>query len=764
MVSILTPSESNVYSKLGFNPPYDSFGVDRVHEHINVYKHAIPLGLVFLSVISYLFRVPKMPIQVKRHLQLWIFLLLLTACNHSYNNDIPNPDRVPNRVRVDAEIALLPDSLFLPSGNAQLDSLLLLAAVAIPDENLAQLYYDIGDLCENNDPERAKGFYLKLYALSDYLDWNQGRWLYAYAFSIMLARDGLTDSALVVVRQGLDLAMEENNTDWIAQLDINMGKIYLVKGWYETALNYFLEAIPYLERNKSTEKLGNLYQSMCQVYRRINNLEKSIEYGEKSVALLENSPFAAHTLHELALTYSKLQQYDIGNQYLLMALDIAMKHNNIYIMEFIYYQLGVNAMYVADFKKSEMYLNKMVEISPNKDKMRKDPRYLMLHAKLEQLKGNFVESEKSILEALNIAKEWEASEAQRLFYLILCELSVATHKNQDNIRYWNEIDMLDVVIANNTTLQAVEEMGAKYESAQKELEIARQQQIIKSQDQQRNLFIAGILICIAFMILLWNVLRQRNRHNRELAEINVTKDKFFRIISHDLKNPALSLRDALQLLSTHAGMWKTETLTAYCTELLDSANAHVELLYSLLNWAQLQTGSMNFQSEQIDIVVCLPKELTFIRNMAEKKGVELVVKTPSSAVITGDCTMLATVVRNLLVNAIKFTPTGGTVTLEVAPSNSPDGAEFIVHTELHDVSPPRFPQFSICVSDTGIGMCKERINNLFRLDKTQSRRGTEGEQGTGMGLIVCKELLEQHGTFLHVESEVGKGSRFWFLV
>ena len=704
-----------------------------------------------------------MPVQKKQHIQLWIVLLLLTACDFSHNNDSQNLNRVQNPVWVETKTILSPDSLFTPSGNPQLDSLLLLAAVAIPDENLAQLYYDIGDLCENNDPERAKGFYLKLNALSDQLDWNQGHWLFAYAFSILLAREGLADSALMVVNQGLDLAKEKNHTEWIAQLDINMGKIYLVKGWYETALNYFLEAIPYLERNKSTEKLGNLYQSMCQVYRRINNLEKSIEYGEKSVALLENSPFVANTLHELALTYSKLQQYDVGNQYLLMALDIAMKHNNIYLMEFIYYQLGLNAMYVADFKKSEMYLDKMVEISTNKDKMRKDARYLMLHAKLEQLKGNFVESEKSILEALNMAKIWESYEAQRLFYLILCELSVATHQNQNNIRYWNEIDMLDVVIANNTTLQAIEEMGAKYESAQKELEIARQQQIIKNHDMQRNLYIAGILICIAFMFLLWNMLRQRNRHNRELAVINVTKDKFFRIISHDLKNPAISLRDALQLLSTNAGMWKTETLTAYCTELLDSANAHVELLYSLLNWAQLQTGSMNFKSEQLDIVVCLPKELAFIRNMAEKKGVTFVLKTPPSAVITGDCNMLATVVRNLLVNAIKFTPTGGTVTLEVAPSNVPDGAEFVVHTDLHAVS-PRFPQFSISVSDTGIGMCKERINNLFKLDKTQSRRGTAGEQGTGMGLIVCKELLEQHGSFLHVESEVGKGSRFWFLV
>ena len=112
--------------------------------------------------------------------------------------------------------------------------------------------------------------------------------------------------------------------------------------------------------------------------------------------------------------------------------------------------------------------------------------------------------------------------------------------------------------------------------------------------------------------------------------------------------------------------------------------------------------------------------------------------------------MLATVVRNLLSNAVKFTPAGGTVTLEVKSFGEPSS---ILNS-----------QFSISVADTGIGMTEEEINSLFRLDSARSRRGTAGEQGSGLGLIVCKELLEKHGSVLHVESTPGNGSRFWFTI
>ena len=195
-----------------------------------------------------------------------ILLLLITGCNFvGKQSDIRQLESVAGV-----------DSLFVPTGNAKLDSLLQLAAVAPQDTVLAQLYYQIGDLYENSEPERAKEYYLKLNDLSEQLDWNEGRWQFASAFAILLGREGLLDSALVVLAPALELAKKENNEAWIAYLYINTGAVYSGKEWYETALSYFMEAMPLIERTNDAKKLGGLYQKIGGVYININVFEKDV--------------------------------------------------------------------------------------------------------------------------------------------------------------------------------------------------------------------------------------------------------------------------------------------------------------------------------------------------------------------------------------------------------------------------------------------------------------------------------------------------------
>ena len=137
--------------------------------------------------------------------------------------------------------------------------------------------------------------------------------------------------------------------------------------------------------------------------------------------------------------------------------------------------------------------------------------------------------------------------------------------------------------------------------------------------------------------------------------------------------------------------------------------------------------------------------------MAENKSVTFDVQTPETALVTGDYNMLTTVVRNLLVNAVKFTPAGGTVTLTISNNLFPAVAP---HRQDAGVT--------VSISDTGIGMTGEQISNLFRLDRHRSTKGAFGEQGSGLGLIICNELLQKHNAQLRIESEPGKGSCFWF--
>jgi len=252
----------------------------------------------------------------------------------------------------------------------------------------------------------------------------------------------------------------------------------------------------------------------------------------------------------------------------------------------------------------------------------------------------------------------------------------------------------------------------------------------------------GLCVGVIIFSLLCYLLCMSKRKNRRLEEMNATKDKFFSIIAHELKNPAVAQQDAIRKLVEKAELLNNDEFTNSCRNLLKSADEEVKLLYSLLTWAQIQNQGISFTPVTFDLPKQLQTDIALIRKMAELKQITLTEHIPNHALVTGDINMLVTVVRNLLTNAVKYTPAGGAVSLAIE----------VATNGKHTVS----------VSDTGIGMTPEERSNLFRLDHSPVRKGTLGEQGSGLGLIVCNEMLTKHGSTLCVESEAGKGSRFWF--
>jgi signal transduction histidine kinase len=191
------------------------------------------------------------------------------------------------------------------------------------------------------------------------------------------------------------------------------------------------------------------------------------------------------------------------------------------------------------------------------------------------------------------------------------------------------------------------------------------------------------------------------------------------------------------------------TLSNYYGALLKSSDDLVELLKNLLNWSLMQSGRNSYNPTMFNLVAALQPDINIVRSMAERKNIAFETQLPATALVTADEDMLKTVVRNLLANAVKFTEPGGTVTLEITP-NDDDGTGVARNAR------------TVSISDTGVGMTEAQISRLFKLDSSISQSGTAGEHGTGLGLIVCKEMLEKHGAKLNLQSEKGKGSRFGF--
>ena len=390
-----------------------------------------------------------------RMIPLLILMLSITACHSTSDDDNP---QLPSVVAADIS--------FEPTGNARLDSLLQLVSTVKQDTALARLYYKIGDMYADNDFEKAKDYHLKSKDLSEKLDWNEGRYLFSTGFSLVLMREGLVDSALVINLQAFELAKNEKNERWMALINISTGTSYYAKAWYETALQNFMEGLSYFEKINDTEKMGIIYQKMTEVYIKLNLVEKAIEFGEKAVALQPDNPYALSTL---AMKYYNIREFEKANFYYEEALRICEQQNNTYGMEFIYSQLSSDAVVAYDLDKAEMYVEKMREICGGN--FTSYLRYLVLCGKIESLKGNFSQAETYTLQALAIAEEEEALAIKKVIYTMLCEMTLAQGRFRENMQYWDALDWVEIAMAKETAIRSAAEMEAKYETEKKELQI-----------------------------------------------------------------------------------------------------------------------------------------------------------------------------------------------------------------------------------------------------------------------------------------------------
>lgn len=238
-----------------------------------------------------------------------------------------------------------------------------------------------------------------------------------------------------------------------------------------------------------------------------------------------------------------------------------------------------------------------------------------------------------------------------------------------------------------------------------------------------------------------NLLLEERRHHIE--ELNASKDKFFSIIAHDLKNP-------FQTIIGFSEMQKEEIKTGNHRAIEESAGLintsaiqTYRLLENLLEWANSQRGNILFNPVPINLMETLHEEFSVLNDIAKGKNIELKSFFPHDLTIKADKDMIKTILRNLISNAIKFTHKNGMVEVRA-----------IIEDENMEIS----------VSDSGIGMTDETMAKLFRIDANLSTRGTENEKGTGLGLFLCKEFVEKHGGNIWVESKSGKGSTFKFFI
>ncbi|MFA6570284.1 MAG: PAS domain S-box protein [Bacteroidota bacterium] len=226
----------------------------------------------------------------------------------------------------------------------------------------------------------------------------------------------------------------------------------------------------------------------------------------------------------------------------------------------------------------------------------------------------------------------------------------------------------------------------------------------------------------------------------ELEKINSEKDKFFSIIAHDLKNPFNGFLGMTKIMAEDIQELTMEEVQEISREMQEHAKNLYGLLENLLEWARMQRGVTGLSPEDCFLSLLVKQNIDIISAFSEQKEIELINKVPVDLKIKADISMLNTVLRNLISNAIKFTPRDGKVEIGIVEGEVP----------------------AIYIKDSGIGMNKDILGKLFKIDQKVSRPGTEGELSTGLGLLLCKEFVEKHGGKIWAESEENLGSTFFF--
>ena len=232
-------------------------------------------------------------------------------------------------------------------------------------------------------------------------------------------------------------------------------------------------------------------------------------------------------------------------------------------------------------------------------------------------------------------------------------------------------------------------------------------------------------------------------YNEQLKSLNISKDKFFSIISHDLRSPFNALLGITEyLVQFYNDMNRDEVLDSL-NNVHKSAQKLYNLILNLLEWSRLQTGRLEVDKSTINLNELCGEIISLYKEMSDSKKIILESKIPDNLIIYADKYMIETVLRNLVSNAIKFTRTNGQVCISAETKN-----EFAI----------------ISVKDSGIGISKEDMKKLFRIDVQYKHDGTASEKGTGLGLILCKEFVEKNGGSISVESKLNAGSKFIFTV
>lgn len=413
-------------------------------------------------------------------------------------------------------VAALLWAICLTGSGQNIDSLLNAARIK-PDTATINRLYDIGNAVELSDHEKAKKIYLTAGELSEKIGYAVGRIKFASNYTFLLNLEGLFDSSLIINQQALTLASETGDELQINKMLVNTGNVYNYKRFYSTALDYYIQALPYFERAGNRRHLAILHDVMQVLYKNMDQPRQGIVHGRKALSLMTDSPddiIRGQILINLAMLYSQTVPPEREEQLnsLKEALRIAEINNYVQMKATTLNNLSDYYMQQFDFRLAEQYGRRAMKLNDSIGNVTGHIIGLRGLAYYALYKGNYKESKQHALEALEVAKQLGLPDEERLCYKILADLALLQDRDYvKNQKFVHKSDSIDKTTYNDNVMRATEELKIKYETEKKEL------QIKSLEARQRFMKLTGItggaalLFGLLALFWLWLWTKQKRR-------------------------------------------------------------------------------------------------------------------------------------------------------------------------------------------------------------------------------------------------------------
>lgn len=572
---------------------------------------------------------------------------------------------------------------------------------------------------------------------------------------------GDMDSALFYYNKAHLFFDDEKHKSFKARLLNNESNTYMSMGYVETSLERLMKAHDYFVELGDENTTALTLMNMGDRYFNFNEPEKALKYERKAISIfkrLNDKQRLAEVYTNISNSFSALDKYDSARYYITRAIKIKRDFGNMSDLLVSLHGLAKLELNTGDYKRSIQLSDSVYQASQQMGIL--PGIYYSLLAKAEAYygAGNYDSSLINLRKLSDFINATRAPVTMDNVYFAYSDVFMELGQYDSSLHYFKLHNALKDSIAEKKRKSRVEELKVMFETEQKELENQKlkNQALIKSAEEERQkaLLIAmaiGIIVVSAFAGILYryNAVKSKankslevinssqKKHNSKLEKLNTVKNKLFSIIGHDLRSPVGSLVSILNMINSDK-LDKDEQ-KVLLLELEGQATVSLALIENVMHWAKTQMDGVKVKPDVINARLRIVENLALFEAQAKQKDIEIINEVTDSIKAYVDPNMLNIVFRNLITNAIKFTPAKGIIKISASQKNG-------------DVV--------FCVIDSGKGMNKELQNSLFEAD--YSTTGTQNEKGTGLGLFLTKDAVETSGGKIWVESEVGKGSKFCF--